>query len=102
MTPQERHEDVMRRYPFGLTFAQFQHETLASADADGILDPPALADWFKQQSMLLRMDWDGLIERTGPQARYYDKTGPWRITDKGRAALGVRVGAPSVPPSEKT
>ena len=33
------------------------------------------------------------IERTGPETRYYNKTGPWRITDKGRATLaaGVKV-----------
>lgn len=87
MTPEKRHADVVSRYPGGLTPEQFRQETLVSAGEDGVIDPPALADWFKQQSLLLRMDWDGLIKRSGPQKRYYDKTGPWLITDKGRELL---------------
>ena len=109
MMPQERHEDVVRRYPGGLNGIQFRHETLASADENGILDPPALADWFKQQSMLLGMSWDGLIERTGPEKRAYEKSGPWRITEKGRAFLadsagnaGVSVPPPNTFPSRGT
>jgi hypothetical protein len=76
MTPQERHEDVVRRYPGGLTPAQFRDETLASADEDGKLDPPALADWFKQQSLLMKMWMDGLIERRCRR----DEAGPWYLS----------------------
>lgn len=83
MSPQERHEDVMRRYPSGLTPAQFRHETLASADSDGQLDPPALSDWFVTQSLLLRMWMDGLITRRCKR----NEAGPYYITDAGRAAI---------------
>lgn len=82
MTPQERHEDVVRRHPGGLTPASFRAEALASADADGKLDPPALADWFAAQSILLGMWMDGVIERRCRR----DEVGPWFITNKGRAA----------------
>jgi hypothetical protein len=82
MTPDKRHEDVVRRYPGGLTPAQFRHEALASADEDGKLDPPAIADWFKGQGLLIGMWMDGLIERRCRR----DEAGPWFITPKGRAA----------------
>lgn len=86
MTPDERHEDVVRRHPGGLTPIQFRHETLASVDEDGKLDPPALADWFKQQSLLMGMWFEGLIEKRG----HPDKAGPWFIADKGRIQLRGR------------
>jgi hypothetical protein len=95
MTPQERHEDVVRRYPGGLTPAQFRHEALASVDADGKLDPPALADWFKAQSLLISMWMDGLIERRARR----DEPGPWFITHKGRGAMvQASTGADNVSP----
>lgn len=78
-----RHAYVVSRYPGGLTPAQFRHETLASADDDGVLDPPSLADWFKAQSLLIGMWMEGLIERRCRR----DEAGPWFITDKGAAAL---------------
>lgn len=83
MTPDERHADVVRRYPGGLTPAQFRHEALASADEDGKLDPPSIADWFRQQSLLIGMWMDGLIERRCRP----DESGPWFITDRGRITL---------------
>lgn len=87
MTPDERHADVVSRYPGGLNPAQFRHETLLSADGDGKLDPPALADWLKQKSLLIGMWMDGLIELRG---RGRDQPmWPWFITEKGRAASGV-------------
>ena len=89
MTPQERHEDVVRRYPGGLTPRQFRHETLASADDGGKLDPPALADWFKQKSLLIGMWMDGLIELRGKGRD--QPMGPWFITGKGRSAARVDV-----------
>jgi hypothetical protein len=87
MTPQERHEDVVRRYPGGLNPAQFRHETLASVDDDGKLDPPALADWFKQKSLLIGMWMDGLIELRGKGRD--QPMWPWFITAKGRAAASL-------------
>lgn len=102
MTPDERHEDVVRRYPGGLTPAQFRHETLASADEDGKLDPPALADWFTTQGLLIGMWMDGLIELRRPGRD--QPMWPWFITPKGRAALGVTAcphGTPHRWPCEK-
>lgn len=83
MTADERHADVVSRYPGGLTRAQFEHETIASADEDGKLDPPALADWFRQQSLLMGMWFDGRIERRCRR----DEVGPWFL---GRASRTVK------------
>lgn len=88
MTPQERHEDVVRRYPGGLSPAQFRHEALASADEDGKLAPPALADWWTRTSLLIGMYMEGLIEQRGP-GRAYERTGPYYLTEAGRRAAGV-------------
>lgn len=82
MTPDQRHEDVVNRYPGGLTPAQFRHETLVSRDENGQLDPPALGDWWTQMSLLMGMYFEGLIERRGA-GRMYDRGGPWFITAKG-------------------
>lgn len=89
MTPDERHADVMCRYPDGLTPAQFRHETLASANEDGKLDPPALANPWHRTSLLMGMYMEGLIERRGPEKRAYERTGPWFITEAGKSAAGV-------------
>jgi hypothetical protein len=88
MTPDERHADVVSRYPGGLNPEQFLHETLASADADGKLDPPALADWFAQKSLLIGMWMEGLIELRGTGRD--QPMWPWFITEKGRAAAGAK------------
>jgi hypothetical protein len=86
MTADERHEDVVRRYPGGLTPAQFKLETLRSAGDDDKLDPPALADWFKQKSLLISMWMDGLIELRGTGRD--QPMAPWFITQRGRKQLG--------------
>lgn len=80
-----RHADIVLRYPGGLTPAQFRHETLASADEDGKLDPPSIADQFAQWSLLLGMWTDGLICRRCRR----DEAGPWFITENGRAAAEI-------------
>lgn len=85
MTPDDRHEDVVRRYPGGLTPAQFRREVLASANADGELDPPATADWFAAQGLLMGMWMDGLIKLRRPGRN--QPMWPWFITEKGRALL---------------
>lgn len=89
MTPDERHEDVVRRYPGGLNPSQFRLEALASADDDGKIDPPALADWFAQTSLLMEMFITGQIMRRCGR----NEAGPWYITEKGRAALADLEGA---------
>jgi hypothetical protein len=83
MTQDERHADVVARFPGGLTPIQFRMLTLESADADGKLDPPSLADWFAAQSILMGLWMDGLIERRCRR----NESGPWFITEKGKAAL---------------
>lgn len=90
MTPQQRHEDVVRRHPGGLTPATFRAEALASADEDGKIDPPALADPFAAMSLLIGMWMEGLIERRCRR----DEAGPWFITAKGRATSGVTLPLP--------
>lgn len=81
-SPDARHAVVVSAYPGGLTPAQFRTVALVSTDSDGRIDPPALADWFKQQSLLIGMWMDGLIERRCRR----DEAGPYFITEKGRSA----------------
>jgi len=89
MTPDQRHDYVVAKYPAGLTPNQYRHEALASANADGMIDPPAIADWFKQNSLLIGMWFDGLIETRGKgrDAPMW----PWYITDKGRSVIGEQM-----------
>jgi hypothetical protein len=82
LTPEGRHADIMKRFPVGITPAQFRMLTLESADQDGKIDPPSVADWFAAQSILIAMWMDGLIERRGGR----NDSGPWFITAKGIAA----------------
>ena len=93
MTPDERHEDIVRRYPGGLTPVQYCHEALASADDGDLIDPPSIADWFTQSGILLRMWMDGLIELRGKGRD--QPLGPWYITKKGRDSI-----APSSPDAQ--
>jgi hypothetical protein len=81
--PDARHEVVKALFPGGLTPQQYRMVALASTDADGRVDPPAIADWFRQQSLLMGMFIGGEITRKCRR----DEPGPWFITDKGRAAL---------------
>lgn len=90
MTPQERHEDVLRRYPRGMNPEQFRHETLVSADEDGKLDPPALADWWTQAGLLIGMYMEGLIEQRGP-LRAYERKGPYYLTEAGKRAAAAAI-----------
>jgi len=78
MTPQQRHEDIVHRFPGGLTPAQFRMLTLESADEDGKLDPPSIADWWTQQSLLMGMYMEGLIEKRGTGPKWH-RGGPWFI-----------------------
>ena len=89
MNPDERHADVVSRYPGGLTVAQYRHEALVSADENDLLDPPSISDWFKQTSILLGMWMDGLIERRCRR----DEAGPWFITGKGRKSIESQAGS---------
>lgn len=92
-TPEEldrMHDDVVRRYPGGLTPLQFRIVTLESADENGKVYPHSVADWFRRQSMLFAMSWkEGLIESKNRHDEPYD----WRITDKGREWLAEQTAA---------
>jgi len=83
MDKDARHAEIVALFPAGLTPKQFRTLTLKSADEDGKLDPPSLADWWATQSLLIGMYINGLIEKrgTGPQ---WNRGGPWYITEKGR------------------
>ncbi len=85
MSPEERHAEVVKAYPGGLTPEQFVRVTLESVDADGKVDPPALDDWFAAMGIVMRMYFDGLIERRG-KGPMWNRGGPWYITEKGDAA----------------
>lgn len=78
------HDAVVAKYPGGLTGVQFRQVTLESADEDGRVYPPSIADALKQHSCLLRMMMDGHIENRGGG---YNKPYRWHITEKGRALL---------------
>lgn len=86
------HDDVVRRFPAGLTFEQFRLVTLESADESGKVYPHSLSDWIKRQSMLFHMSLkEGLIEHRGR----HDEPFNWHITDKGRAWLREQPGPQS-------
>jgi len=78
-----------------MTKDEYKRLVLESAADDGELDPPALTDWWLQTGMLMEMYAKGQLERRGPEPRMYDRTGPWYITERGKAALAL----PAVPPS---
>jgi hypothetical protein len=91
-TPDERHERVVAAFPGGLTPDQFDLLTLHSADADGRLDPPSIADWWTAISLQMRLYMRGWIERRGT-GRMYERTGPWFITEAGRERLRTALAA---------
>jgi hypothetical protein len=91
-----RHEEVVARFPGGLTREQFQLVTLESADDDGRVYPHSVADWFAQQSLLMGMWMEGLIDhRDGPHKPFR-----WLITDKGREWLRTHAPSPTRPGQE--
>lgn len=75
-----------------ITRARFRELTIESADEDGRLNPPTLADWWVQQSLLIGMYMDGLIERRG-DGPMWNRGGPWYAT--GQAILAARASAGS-------
>lgn len=64
---------------------KFRELTLDSADEDGKVTPPSYGDWWEQQSILIGMYMEGLIEKRGPEKRMYDRGGPWYITSHAAA-----------------
>lgn len=64
--------------PMSQAVRDYRQSVLDSADADGRLDPPTLQDWWAQQSLMIGMYMEGLIEKrgTGPM---WNRTGPWYL-----------------------
>lgn len=77
-----RHEEVMRRFPGGLSWEQFVYCTLESARDEGdLIEFPSLTiNQLDSHSLALRMFMDGLIVSRGG----YHSPLRWRITRKGR------------------
>lgn len=69
-----------------MTRTEYELEVLRSADADGILHPEPLTDWFAQQSILIGMYMRAEIGRAG-EGPMRDRTGPWSIEPAGKARL---------------
>ena len=78
-----RFDETVKRFPDGMSAAQFRQVTLESADEDGKIYPHDLQNWFHRQSILMSMFFDGLIQNRGG----YNKPFDWYITDKGRELL---------------
>lgn len=79
----QMHEAIVAKYPGGINFEQYNRVVLESADEDGKVYPHSLANWFTQQSALMKMMFDGLITHRGR----HDEPFNWHITDKGRDAV---------------
>jgi len=80
-----RHEDVVRRFPGGLSWEQYVFCVLESArDDDDLVDPPSVVGTtFDHFSRMMRLFMDGLVDHRDS----YHKPIRWRITKKGRAVL---------------
>jgi hypothetical protein len=86
------HDEVVAKYPGGLTKVQFRIVTLESADEDddGRVYPPSLANFCQVQSWLMELAFmDGLLthwdDGSGLPAMHQPMR--YKITDKGRAWL---------------
>jgi hypothetical protein len=79
----KRYDEIVARYPDGLTGVQFRQIALESADDDGRIYPHPIES-FARISILLRMAIDGHIENRGGG---HNKPFKWYITDKGREFL---------------
>lgn len=80
-----RHEEVMRRFPGGLSWDQFVYCTLESArdDSDLVEFPSLVGDIFSYHRRTFKMFMDGLIvSREGHKAPML-----WRITEQGKLRL---------------
>jgi len=64
-----------------MTPADFRRLTLESANEDGQVRPPALTDWWAQQSLLMGMYMEGLIEKRGTGPMWH-RGGPWFVARK--------------------
>lgn len=75
-----RYDEIVAKYPNGLTFKQFVQIALESADEDGRIYPHPVGTWMDRQSLMMRMFFDGFVCRRARR----NEPGPWYITDKGR------------------
>lgn len=71
-----------------MTPEEYELEVLRSADADGILHPKPLTDWWAQQSILVGMYMRAEIDRQG-DGPMHTRTGPYCIAPAGLARLSM-------------
>lgn len=71
-----------------MTREEYELEVLRSADADGILHPVPLTDWWAQMSVLMGMYIRAEIDKTG-DGPMRERTGPYCIAEAGRARLAA-------------
>jgi hypothetical protein len=74
-----------------ISSAEFRRLVLSSVDSDGKVEPPPYGDWWTQQSILLGMYAEGLIEKRG-EGPMWNRGGPWFITASAAAAIGAKMG----------
>lgn len=84
MSGDGRHRFVVGFFPGGMSGVQFAAATIMSADAEGVVDPPSVEDFFKRHSLILRLSLDGLIAR---RCKMHER-GPYYLTSKARAMRG--------------
>jgi hypothetical protein len=86
------HDEVVARFPAGLTRGQFKLVTLESADEeDGRVYPPSVADGVMATHSLMMALWlhDKVVE---PGWRGYDVPMWWKITQTGRDWVAAQNG----------
>ena len=88
------HEAIVARFPAGLTPTQYRQVILESADEDGRVYPHSVSvpgEPFAQQSLLIGMWFDGLLEQIhdGSGRPNWHQPLQYKITDRGRAALSA-------------
>lgn len=79
-----RHDEVVARYPGGLTTAQFRLVALESVRDDGIVHFPNV-EFIKGMSIIIGMHLADLVHRPGG----HHAKGPYFITEKGREYLAA-------------
>lgn len=96
------HDDVVARYPEGMTPAQYRQVVLESADSEGRVYPHSIDNYFTKTSLLIGMWFDGLLTHWDDGSGRPIKQQPsnYRITDKGRDALVAMQASPIPHPAE--
>lgn len=78
-----RHDEIVARYPGGLTYKQWRRIALESAREDDVVHPHPVGDFSVRTSLMIKLLLEGYVERRCRP----DEVGPWYITKAGRAFL---------------